>query len=340
MEIRRRKPTLGIPEIKDAPGDYGKDTVEAVLKYKSINGIVRTGQKLDPIVGRMTITRIDDELDNSAPTPPKPVEIAAPVEIATLNDNLNKDDLTFKPVPNSELSGKELTLAIDMRQKSTADLEQLMLLELQKGDAKFGPEFVNTFKTNIMPPLGEFTITHAVGSDFSNLVAGTQVFRAHSAAFRAQLDAQIKSRGVNGPFSPNELKDKIPPPVPSWSPQGVGQIASVVATIGFSMLPLTSPEFQSEQAKMLALIGSFQGSRVFLHDFAMDAFARTHSGTLFYQFIDHFGVDTSDIHFDGHGHGTTGQVAFWMLQHERHNPPGHMPFRLKVVIREEIRGTF
>jgi hypothetical protein len=90
---------------------------------------------------------------------------------------------------------------------------------------------------------------------------------------------------------------------------------------------------------MLVLVGSFQASRVFLNDFNMDAATRQYTGTLFYQLVDHFGVDTSDTNRDIKGHGTDSQVAFWVLQHERHNP-GHMPYRLKVVIREEIEGTF
>jgi len=90
---------------------------------------------------------------------------------------------------------------------------------------------------------------------------------------------------------------------------------------------------------MLVLVGSFQASRVFLNDFDMDAATRQYTGTLFYQLVDHFGVDTNDTNRDIKGHGTDSQVAFWVLQHERHNP-GHMPYRLKVVIREEIEGSF
>jgi hypothetical protein len=90
---------------------------------------------------------------------------------------------------------------------------------------------------------------------------------------------------------------------------------------------------------MLMLVGSFQASRVFLNDFAMDPGSRQYSGTLFYQLVDHFGVDTDDTNRDFKGHGTDSQMAFWVLQHERHNP-GHMPHRLKVVIRESIEGSF
>jgi hypothetical protein len=70
--IRQRMPELGLPEITDKEGDYGTDTTATVLKYKSINGIVRSGQPLDAIVGRMTLTRLDDDLLRPAPTPPTP----------------------------------------------------------------------------------------------------------------------------------------------------------------------------------------------------------------------------------------------------------------------------
>jgi hypothetical protein len=333
--IRRRMPGLGLPEIKDRAGEYGPDTTAAARRYKSINGIIRSGQPLDAIVGRMTLTRLDDELVNTATAPsPKPVVIAAPVEIATLDDDLTKDDLTFKPVPPAQLSGKQLRLVGDMRQKSTSELERLMRIELDKG-GKFGSIFLNAFVANSTPPSADFTITHGAGSDFSSLVAGTQVFKAHAAAFRAKLDKEIKELGRSGPFEATRLKDRVPPPRPSWSPRG-GERLQVGGT-----LFLLGPEFQSEQARMLVLIGSFQGARVFLHEFVMDPVTRDYSGTLFYQLIDHFGVDTDDMTFDGRGHGTDGQVAFWVLQHERHAAPaGHMPFRLKVVIQEQIAGSF
>jgi hypothetical protein len=58
------------------------------------------------------------------------------------------------------------------------------------------------------------------------------------------------------------------------------------------------------------LVGSFQASRVFLNDFTTDSVQREYSGTLFYQLVDHFGVDTSDTVRDTKGHETDSQVAF------------------------------
>ena len=55
--------------ITDTQNTFGQSTVEAVLAYKSINGIIRAGQKLDNIVGRGTLARLDSELKNLGAAP-------------------------------------------------------------------------------------------------------------------------------------------------------------------------------------------------------------------------------------------------------------------------------
>jgi hypothetical protein len=83
--IRGRRPDLGLPPITDAPGTYGDSTAAAVLIYKQKNSIVRPEQPLDNIVGRMTITKIDDDLVRGVkptpPPPPPPIVGAAGVQI-------------------------------------------------------------------------------------------------------------------------------------------------------------------------------------------------------------------------------------------------------------------
>jgi peptidoglycan hydrolase-like protein with peptidoglycan-binding domain len=332
--LRQRLPDLGLLKIeKDKPGVYGEDTIKAVRRYKEINGIIRSGQPLDAIVGRMTITQMDNDLVNGPPLPgpPKPVVINAPVEIAASSpaENLAKDDLTFdfravpKPSGNSRI--------FEFRSKSTAELEGMMVDDLRKGHEKFGPGFANDFFKNTTRPSADFAISHGAGSEFSNFVAKTGVWRALALDFRKDLDKQIKRLGANGPFSPLLLKNQVDAPLPSWSPSGKADaLAKGLAIVG---------GLNTEDGTMLVLVGSFQASRVFLSDFAMDPATRQYTGTLFYQLVDHFGVDTSDTERDIKGHGTDSQVAFWVLQHERHNP-GHMPYRLKVVIREDIEGSF
>ena len=79
--LGQRLPDLGLPSITDASGFYGDDlslpgcTANVVLKYKTKRDISRPGQQIDNIVGRMTITQLDDDLLRStpAPVPPKPI---------------------------------------------------------------------------------------------------------------------------------------------------------------------------------------------------------------------------------------------------------------------------
>jgi hypothetical protein len=85
-KISAARRDLALPDITDRPGQFGDTTVAAVHRYKDGgNGagdrIVRAGQPLDDIVGRMTITQIDDDLLSlvrPAP-PPQPRPVPPPV---------------------------------------------------------------------------------------------------------------------------------------------------------------------------------------------------------------------------------------------------------------------
>jgi hypothetical protein len=64
-----------IPEIKDKAGFFGPSTVHAVHVYKDTRDIVIPGHKLDDIVGRRTISFLDDdlvEIEGSKPAPKPP----------------------------------------------------------------------------------------------------------------------------------------------------------------------------------------------------------------------------------------------------------------------------
>ena len=61
-----------LPRITDRPGFYGPSTVAAVREYKRRHTIQRSGQPLDPVCGRMTISAIDNDLMTIEGTPPKP----------------------------------------------------------------------------------------------------------------------------------------------------------------------------------------------------------------------------------------------------------------------------
>ena len=94
--------------------------------------------------------------------------------------------------------------------------------------------------------------------------------------------------------------------------------------------------------RLLALIGSFQACKVILKNFEVDQTTFTYRARLRYECLDHFGVDNNDVIFDFKGHGTDGQVAFWLLQHRkiaRFGETGHVPFRYVVVVEIDITDT-
>jgi hypothetical protein len=75
-KVQAKNPPM--KRIDDAPNVFGQSMADAVLIYKSNNGIIRVGQPLDNIVGRMTLCCLDNELANQpAPPPPPPVEFGS-----------------------------------------------------------------------------------------------------------------------------------------------------------------------------------------------------------------------------------------------------------------------
>lgn len=345
--IRLRMPGLELPEIEDPEGRFGPDTAAAIRRYNAINATTPPGQQSEALVGRDTLIRIDSELMNTAAPPPiAPIVIKAPVVISAIPDNPNKGDLNFKPVAPSDLSGAELKIIGEMlRQdglssKSTLELEEILTRELTKADPTLGPIIANDFFHNTSLPSADSSITHPVGSKFSDFIAQTKLFKAYSAYFCQQLDRAIKGLGKDGPFDPTLLKDRAVFEIPSWTPRTLLETVSAGASIANSFLPFTASDFQDEQAKMMSILGSLQGARVLVHDFSMNPFTREYSGTLYFELIDHIGVDNEDLIFDSKGHGTDGQRAFWILQHQRHESGSHMPYRLKVVISQKIEGSF
>ena len=82
---------------------------------------------------------------------------------------------------------------------------------------------------------------------------------------------------------------------------------------------------------------NFRGVDLFLKRFEATVTPRSWKATLVYDFFDHFGANDSDTILDSSGHGTPGQVALWVMQHERH--PGHFPFIPKVTEEIDLEDT-
>lgn len=72
MLIRSLNPSLGLAEITDNSGEYGVSTANVVLAYKKSHKIIRRYQRVDNIVGRMTITQIDNDLLRRVRPEPRP----------------------------------------------------------------------------------------------------------------------------------------------------------------------------------------------------------------------------------------------------------------------------
>lgn len=62
----------GMKQITDGKNTFGQSMADAVLVYKSNNGIIRAGQRLDNIVGRGTLAQLDTDLKNSPSVPTVP----------------------------------------------------------------------------------------------------------------------------------------------------------------------------------------------------------------------------------------------------------------------------
>ena len=62
----------GMKRITDGTNSFGQSMADAVRVYKSNNGIIRAGQRLDNIVGRGTLAHLDTDLKNNPNVPGLP----------------------------------------------------------------------------------------------------------------------------------------------------------------------------------------------------------------------------------------------------------------------------
>jgi hypothetical protein len=184
-------------------------------------------------------------------------------------------------------------------------LEDLMLAELALA-GPVGPAMLHDFITNSTPLA---IVPHGAAKPLAGMVRASPEFKKAHDKVKDSIRAVVRAGALAGSIDYRELaepKKKVPPP-----------------SLGFG-------GFQ----RLHVLIGSFQGVDIFLNDFTADPVKGIYTAKLTYMFFDHFGVDDGDVVFDGHGHGSPGQVAFWVLQHDRH--PGHVPYVVQVIFDEDI----
>jgi hypothetical protein len=268
-----------------------------------------------------TLARLIEIARRVKPKPPSPATLQVipfneptPLLIARKPHDLTKSDLENSPSTPTLPSG--LTGMIARRQLSnkrgakTSDLEGDMQAELLLGAGVAGAEILSDFIVN---SAAKSTITKGVGSALAKRVQSSTEFTDANNEVKQFVTDALSESAATGILDYHILRaenGKVPPP-----------------QFGFSGLD-----------PLHFVIGSIQGSNVFLEDFSADAATRSYRAVLSYEFFDHFGADDSDLIPNTSGHGSPGQVALWVLQRERH--PGHQPFVVKVVMEATIIDKF
>jgi hypothetical protein len=306
---------------KDPDGKYGQETYATVIAFQK-RVFKNEPKEWDGRVGKNTLAKMDSMLPPATPVTPSttlqviPFHETSPLLISQEEDNRKKGDLDSTPLPSTSHLPKLVRLEIlEARSNSTGDLENRMERELGLpvtllGGGSIGLKLLSDFDAN---PTAKKVITNPVGSPLSSLVQKSPEFAAAHSSVKAFVTDAITASAFTGILDYTVLaepKKKVPPP-----------------SLGFGGV-----------TALHVLIGSFQGVNIFLNGFTADGTTRTYTADLTYQFFDHFGVDDSDTIPNASGHGSPGQVAFWVLQRERH--PGHMPYVTEVFINETIKDSF
>jgi hypothetical protein len=313
---------FGLPKSFSAAHAFGFDGIFGDETLKAVRAFQRTHPPLrvDGMVGQHTL----DEMDSSLlrPKPPSGPQALAVVPfhettnmlISAEAHSLTKSDLEDTPstpvLPKSAAGLYARKTLADARKSSTSDLERNMRLELFVGGGTAGMEVLHAFRTNLRP---KAEITFGVSSTLAKLVQASSVFRRANETVKSFVTDALSESATSGILDYEALREsgkKVPPPRIGFS--------------GFDPLHF--------------VVGSFQGSNIFLEDYSANPTDRTYRAVLIYELIDHFGADDSDLVPDLSGHGSSGQVALWVLQRERH--PNHEPFVLKVQIEETISDHF
>jgi peptidoglycan hydrolase-like protein with peptidoglycan-binding domain len=306
--IRQAAPDLGLPVITDKPGVYGESTAAAVLKYKDINGIKRTGQALDDIVGRMTLTQLDNELLNRAhPSPkpippgPKPAPLGAkvawtplrpPVVISQLNDKPDAQDLENSDVRLNSAKLKALKKVGGTDPIGTC--ERKLLTTIGQG----GPEarelaefFISNSEVKFERPLPAFW-SGAVSKDGGFLQNHAKLSFAIQDSLKLIKDA---ATGVPPEVDVNRLAQGAAQP---------GRLKSFKNDFDFG-----GSERRSRHDPLAFGIGGTQGHLVSIISFTGEPDGG-YEGVLLYELVDHFGSDDGDLDIPL----DEGQPSLWLLQ--------------------------
>ena len=177
--LRQRLPDLHLLPITDASGIYGESTAAAVLKYKDINNIKRKGKPLDNIVGRMTLTQIDNDLAHGPkPAPPAPPAkadikvVAADIKKELAGDDdrdleflarLFEDDRIIDTGPGNELASRLKTILAASSDGSNNGVTHFAGIYAGITDLGFRKAFKDPFPGKSDNQVGHFTTAVDMG---------------------------------------------------------------------------------------------------------------------------------------------------------------------------------
>ena len=306
----------------------GPKTAEIIRQFKAAQNPPllnkALGQKVpDNIVGIQTISALDQQVKGKRQPPGSgaggkantpsftvvPFNETSPFLISQKLDNRNEDDLettTRAPRGVSQVTLQRIGAA---KLLPTGVLEKQMLAELSGGGA-LGRSMGTTFIGNNSVQVIAFDNT----SELSRAIRNSSVFPGENNKVRDQMTkvfkASIASRKVVDFNDLAEPRKAIAPPV-----------------FGFP----------ARDTQLKVAIGGLKGVDLFLNKFDAGPTPRRWNATLTYVFVDHFGINDSDTILDTSGHGSPGQVAMWVMQHDRH--PGHFPFVSRITVVVDVQDS-
>lgn len=330
---------------QEPDGKFGQDMFLQVIEFQK-QAFPNSPQEWDGRVGPKTLAAMDQRLskggktsaDNVAPSSTKTTTGDAlnvieqpPSELFLISrrkDNPNKGDLDSSNRPISASGFARARVAM-LRLLPTFSLQDNMRLELVLA-GPLGLMMLDAFINNT---------TRAAEKSFPQLnakVANSGAFLSEARDAEQQVLANLRAQLATQKIDYHDLvtgpgPDRSPqsPVLPIEAGRATGRLLPSVdlGLFGFSF---------SNDPVLKIVVGNFQGSSLFLKNFQVfpgkGGEPTKCTGTLVYEYRDHFGVDDSDVEMDLGLHGSPGQASFWVLQHDRHTP-GHFPF--VTVVRVE-----
>jgi hypothetical protein len=317
-------------------GVYGQETMDAVIAFQK-RVFPNNPIEWDGRVGPKTLAKMDALLPKggSGPAPPGPSPAPGPqvvpfsptppLILIAIFDNPLKSDLDAADPPATPLTLREQLAIAGMDLLPTLVLEASMSGELALMAQSLGLEMFNHFVSNTT---AGGPILFGTSTALSIKVAGTKGFEGLHDKIKVEFDGLLKAQFAAGKVDVRALEA-------TTAGTASGGRRKLTNPAGIKTDPIVA--FAKTELALHAVIGGqFQGGVVTVTAFTADATAATYKATLQYKLLDHFGVDNSDVVFDGF-HGTPGQKAFWVLQHQRH--PGHNPYVTTVLIEREVSGS-